>query len=66
LTAKTRKAYDTWAKTYDNDVNPHLLLEHDDFLRLVDAKPKERILDAACGTERYTEEVQLMGATVMG
>lgn len=66
MTAKTRKAYDAWAESYDSDLNPHLLLEHDDFLELVDAKPKERILDAACGTGRYTEEVQLMGATVVG
>ncbi|MBU2522925.1 MAG: methyltransferase domain-containing protein [Nanoarchaeota archaeon] len=63
---KTQKAYDAWALKYDQDVNPHLILEHEDVLKLVDAKKDEKILDAACGTGRYTEDFFRKKAKIIG
>jgi ubiquinone/menaquinone biosynthesis C-methylase UbiE len=63
---KTQKAYDIWAKTYDTDPNPQLLLEHEDVIKMVLPRPGEVILDAACGTGRYAEEFHKSGARVFG
>jgi ubiquinone/menaquinone biosynthesis C-methylase UbiE len=66
--AKTRneKAYDLWANKYDTDPNPHITLEHDDVLALVNASKGEKILDAACGTGKYALEFSRAGAKVTG
>ncbi len=66
MTYKTKRAYDVWASKYDQDINPHLILEHDDVLKLVNAKQNEKILDAACGTGRYTEVFFKRKARVIG
>jgi ubiquinone/menaquinone biosynthesis C-methylase UbiE len=66
MTQKTKKTYNKFAHIYDQDFNPHLILEYDDVVRLVDAKKGDKILDAACGTGRYTEEFFLRKAKVVG
>jgi ubiquinone/menaquinone biosynthesis C-methylase UbiE len=66
MSERTRRAYDTWARSYDTDPNPHLVLEHDDVLALLSAQRGEYILDAACGTGRYTVDIQRSGAHVCG
>ena len=63
---KTKNAYDRWAENYDNDKNPHTTIEHKYVLKAIDAKPHEVILDAACGTGKYTVEFFSKGATVYG
>ncbi len=66
MNRRTRTAYDTWAVTYDSDPNPHIALEHPDVLRLVAARKGKRILDAGCGTGKYTLEFLKAGASVVG
>lgn len=66
MSARTRKAYDTWAATYDTDPNPHTALEHVDVLALVAPRRGEAILDAGCGTGKYTMEFSRRGARVTG
>lgn len=66
MTKRTQAAYDRWSQTYDAEGNPQILMEHDDVLALVDAHPDESILDAACGTGKYTSEFHKAGATVIG
>ncbi len=66
MTEKTKRAYDKWAKKYDLDLNPHLLLEKETVMKLVNAKKGEQILDAACGTGKYANEFFRYGASVTG
>ena len=66
MTKRTQKAYDRWANAYDTDPNPHIFLEHEDVLNLVVPKKNEKILDAACGTGKYTHEFVEKGASVIG
>ncbi|MFA5891994.1 MAG: methyltransferase domain-containing protein [Actinomycetota bacterium] len=66
MSNKTRMAYDRWSEKYDAERNPQILMEHDEVVRLVDARPGESILDAACGTGKYTIEFHNAGAAVMG
>ncbi|HWG34297.1 MAG TPA: class I SAM-dependent methyltransferase [Gemmatimonadaceae bacterium] len=64
--SRTRAAYDEWAATYDTSPNPQTLLEYEDVMALLAPRPGERILDAACGTGRYTAAIAERGATVIG
>lgn len=66
MTKRTKKAYDRWAGAYDTDSNPHILLEHEDVLNLVAPQKNEKILDAACGTGKYTHEFVGKEASVIG
>jgi len=66
LKSRTERAYDIWAPDYDNHPNPHILLEHDDVLKLVSPKRSDKILDAGCGTGKYTLEFSKKGAEVTG
>lgn len=63
---RTLEAYKKWALFYDSDPNPHILLEHDDFVDMVAAGKNEKILDAACGTGKYTIEFVKAKAVVTG
>ena len=62
----TLKAYKKWAKNYDTHPNPHTLVEHKDFIKLTDPQKNEIILDAGCGTGKYTIEIYNAGANVIG
>lgn len=64
--SRTLRAYKKWAKSYDSHPNPHTLVEHKDFLILTDPHRNEIILDAACGTGKYTVEFYKAGAKVIG
>ena len=66
MTDRTQTAYDEWAATYDTSPNPQTLLEYDDVLALLNVQRGERILDAACGTGRYTAALLERGANVIG
>lgn len=63
---RTLKAYKKWAETYDSHPNPHTLVEHTDFIKLTNPRKNEFILDAACGTGKYTKEFHKAGAKVIG
>jgi ubiquinone/menaquinone biosynthesis C-methylase UbiE len=66
MSERTRKAYDQWALTYDSSPNPQIVLEFPDVLELLAPLAGEIILDAACGTGRYSVAIAERGATVIG
>lgn len=66
MSDRTRKAYDQWASTYDTAPNPQIVLEFPDVLGLLAPVAGETILDAACGTGRYTAAIAERGAHVIG
>ena len=53
---KNKNAYNKWAETYDDWNNPHIIMEHNIVLKLVNPKKWEKILDAWCWTWKYTIE----------
>lgn len=59
-------AYNQWAASYDSDPNPHTLLEHSWVVKAVNAQKDDIILDAACGTGRYTKEFVSKSRRVTG
>lgn len=61
MSDRTRDAYDRWAKTYDAEPNPHIFMEQEDVVALVDPRPGGVILDAACGTGKYAIEFSKAG-----
>lgn len=61
---RNQRAYDIWSSTYDQDRPPHTYLEQSTVLRLLDPQVEDKILDAACGSGRYTKLLQERGATV--
>jgi ubiquinone/menaquinone biosynthesis C-methylase UbiE len=66
MSERTRKAYDQWASTYDTSPNPQIVLEFPDVLALLATIAGEAILDAGCGTGRYTQAIAERGASVIG
>ena len=66
MSERTRKAYEQWAPTYDTSPNPQIVLEFPDVLALLAPIVGETILDAACGTGRYTVAIAERGAVVIG
>lgn len=66
MTERTRSSYDAWALTYDSDPNPQTALEFVPVLEAIGARPGERVLDAACGTGRYTAPLHEQGVDVTG
>ena len=66
MSERTRNAYDRWAPTYDISPNPQIVLEFPDVLGLLAPTAGENILDAACGTGRYTAAIAERGTVVRG
>lgn len=66
MSGRTRKAYDQWAPTYDTSPNPQVVLEFPDVLELLAPASGETILDAACGTGRYSMAIAELGAVAIG
>ena len=66
MSERTRNAYDQWASTYDSSPNPQIVLEFPDVLGLLAPLAGETVLDAACGTGRYTAAMAEQGAAVIG
>lgn len=66
MTCRNQKAYERWAPTYDADPNPHTALEYDAVLEAVSPAEGDKLLDAACGTGRYTKAFRAAGAEVVG
>jgi SAM-dependent methyltransferase len=66
MSEKTRRAYRIWAASYDSARNPQLVLDHAAVLELVDARRRDTILVAACGTGRFITELGKSGAEVVG
>ena len=63
---RNRRAYDVWAETYDFDRPPHTFLEEAEIMRLLDPNAKDSVLDAACGTGRYSALLADRCAQVIG
>lgn len=66
MTDRTKAAYENWAATYDTDPNPHTALEYRPVLQTLAARRGEKVLDAACGTGRYTAPLHADGVEVIG
>jgi SAM-dependent methyltransferase len=66
MSVRTHRAYERWASTYDTDPNPQILLEEPEVLEQVGAAADMMILDAGCGTGRYTAQFRQLGAEVIG
>lgn len=66
MTERTRSSYNAWASTYDSDPNPQTALEFVPVLDALSARSGERVLDAACGTGRYTVPLHEQGIEVVG
>ena len=65
MSQRTREAYDRWAKTYDTEPNPQIFMEYEEVVAHVDPRKGDSILDAACGTGKYTVEFYKAGAEVI-
>jgi len=66
MSERTREAYDQWAATYDSSPNPQIVLEFPEVLALLAPVAGETVLDAACGTGRYSVAIAERGAQVVG
>jgi len=51
------KGYDLWSETYDTTDNPLVSLDRRVTLPLLDPKPDECVLDAACGTGQHLQSI---------
>jgi ubiquinone/menaquinone biosynthesis C-methylase UbiE len=61
-----RQAYQDWAATYDDEINPSIDLEQAKVVRLMNIEKKDEILDVGCGTGRYAQLFAKQGAHVTG
>ena len=66
MSERTWHAYERWAASYDTDPNPQIVLEEEAVLREVDCQPGTAVLDAGCGTGRYSGRFQALGGEVVG
>lgn len=63
---RTQKAYGQAAANYDAEPNSVLFTETADLLALLDLRPGDRLLDAACGTGKYAQAGLKAGADCVG
>ena len=66
MTDRTKAAYGNFARYYDSDDNPLILLEHQPVVKAVTPNPRDHLLEAACGTGRYIKNWLDRGAEVSG
>lgn len=64
--AKTLKAYDLAAPSYDREPNSVLFTETEAVLAMLAPAPGLNFLDAACGTGKYAAKIARLGATCAG
>ena len=62
----TRKGYDSWAPSYDEQPNQLLEIEQPIVREILDRLPIGVALDAACGTGRHAAYLASLGHTVIG
>jgi malonyl-CoA O-methyltransferase len=60
------EGYDGWAATYDQELNPLIILEEGVTLELIGDVRGQRVLDLGCGTGRYCVLLAQRGAQVVG
>jgi ubiquinone/menaquinone biosynthesis C-methylase UbiE len=67
-TDEVKQLYKEWAAAYDDSAEKglHYLVEKDIFVRAVNPKPDEFILDIGCGTGRYIRELLDKKARIIG
>jgi SAM-dependent methyltransferase len=61
-----RAGYDGWAATYDHTPNPVVALDRRHTMRRLNPQPKERILDAGCGTGAHMRAMRRLGSRPVG
>jgi SAM-dependent methyltransferase len=61
-----REGYDLWSQTYDATPNPLVSLDRRVTLPLLDPKPDECVLDAACGTGQHLRAIAEAGGRPIG
>ena len=61
-----RAGYDQWAETYDTTPNPVVALDRRYTLAALDPRPRERILDAGCGTGVHLRGMRRAGSRPVG
>lgn len=61
-----REGYDLWAETYESTANPVVAMDARHTLRILNAQPGERILDAGCGTGRNLRALVQSGIPAAG
>jgi SAM-dependent methyltransferase len=66
MSEPTHNAYDQWAPTCDSSPNPQIVLEFPDVPGLLTPFAEETVLDAGCGSGRYTVAIADRGAAVIG
>lgn len=61
-----REGYDLWAETYETTANPVVAMDARHTLRILNAQPGERVLDAGCGTGRNLRALVQSGIPAAG
>lgn len=62
----TVTGYRSWSRTYDEPGNPLIAVDEPVVHEILAGLPAGRVLDAACGTGRYTEWLAAAGQHVVG
>jgi SAM-dependent methyltransferase len=61
-----RSGYDLWAHVYDGTPNPLVALDRRHTLDVLRPQPRERILDAGCGTGDHVRAIDKAGGRPVG